>query len=250
VPTRTRPPRIATTDDRSQVSRPSLTPGQRRAAEKKAIHAKRHPNGHAKDVSLHLRAKAKARRGDKKGALDELRRGVARFPKNTHIGVSFARALADDFDAADADGEARALENALKHLDALEDATKEDKEDVNSAVNSKSASVMHQLRGVLEARRLELFALSEAEKDLGLALTKKPLRAKKPRPPLVACARRSRLPSRWTLSTGRRGTPGASSRCAAAARTKPGGFCGKRGGATRGARARFRRSPRWKLLLF
>ena len=149
-------------DDRSQVSRPSLTPGQRRAAEKKAIHAKRHPNGHAKDVSLHLRAKAKARRGDKKGALDELRRGVARFPKNTHIGVSFARALADDFDAADADGEARALESALKHLDALEEATKEDKEDVNSAVNCTSASVMHQLRGVLEARRLELFAVSEA----------------------------------------------------------------------------------------
>jgi tetratricopeptide (TPR) repeat protein len=161
------------TDDRSQVSRPSLTPGQRRAAEKKAIHAKRHPNGHAKDVSLHLRAKAKARRGDKKGALDELRRGVARFPKNTHIGVSFARALADDFDAADALGEARALENALKHLDALEDATKEDKEDVNSAVNSKSASVMYQLRGVLEARRLELFALSEAEKDPGSGAYKK-----------------------------------------------------------------------------
>ena len=159
-------------DDRSQVSRPSLTPGQRRAAEKKAIHAKRHPNGHAKDVSLHLRAKAKARRGDKKGALDELRRGVARFPKNTHIGVSFARALADDFDAADADGEARALESALKHLDALEEATKEDKEDVNSAVNCTSASVMHQLRGVLEARRLELFAVSEAS-DMGSRAEKK-----------------------------------------------------------------------------
>ena len=157
-------------DDRS-LERPSLTPGQRRAAEKKAIHAKRHPNGHAKDVSLHLRAKAKARRGDKQGALEELRRGVARFPKNAHIGVSFARALADDFDAADAHGEARALENALKHLDALEEATKEDKEDA-MAVNSTSASVMYQLRGVLEARRLELFASSEAS-DPGSRADKK-----------------------------------------------------------------------------
>ena len=103
----------ASRDDPGRGAR-SLTPGQRRAAEKKAIHAKRHPNGHDKQVSLHLRAKAKARRGDKKGALEELRRGAARFPKNAHIGVSFARALADDFEASDeSDGSLDGETNAL-----------------------------------------------------------------------------------------------------------------------------------------
>ena len=129
----------------------SLTPGQRRAAEKKAIHAKRHPNGHDAAVSLHLRAKAKARRGDKQGALEELKRGAARFPKNAHIGVSLSRALADDFDAADGDGEKNALRDALWHLDALERATSGSGE-----IRATSKSVMYQLRGVLEARRLEL----------------------------------------------------------------------------------------------
>ena len=150
----------------------SLTPGQRRAAEKKAIHAKRHPNGHDKEISLHLRAKAMARRGDAKGALEELRRGAARFPKNAHIGVSLARALADDFDAADEDGEKHALRDALKHLDALERATSSsDSSGASASLDATSASVMLQLRGVLEARRLELAnedpALFSVEKDSG-----------------------------------------------------------------------------------
>ena len=143
----------ASRDDSGRGAR-SLTPGQRRAAEKKAIHAKRHPNGHDKQVSLHLRAKAKARRGDAKGALEELRRGAARFPKNAHIGVSFARALADDFDESDptSDGETNALLCALKHLDFLEDVLEND----DDAMDDVSKSRVLQLRGVLEARRLEL----------------------------------------------------------------------------------------------
>ena len=144
----------ASRDDSGRGAR-SLTPGQRRAAEKKAIHAKRHPNGHDKQVSLHLRAKAKARRGDAKGALEELRRGAARFPKNAHIGVSFARALADDFDESDptSDGETNALLCALKHLDFLEDSFSKNDDD---AMDDVSKSRVLQLRGVLEARRLEL----------------------------------------------------------------------------------------------
>ena len=144
----------ASRDDSGRGAR-SLTPGQRRAAEKKAIHAKRHPNGHDKQVSLHLRAKAKARRGDAKGALEELRRGAARFPKNAHIGVSFARALADDFDESDptSDGETNALLCALKHLDFLEDSLSKNDDD---AMDDVSKSRVLQLRGVLEARRLEL----------------------------------------------------------------------------------------------
>ena len=152
----------ASRDDSGRGAR-SLTPGQRRAAEKKAIHAKRHPNGHDKQVSLHLRAKAKARRGDAKGALEELRRGAARFPKNAHIGVSFARALADDFDQSEEtsetvgnsgkQSETNALLCALKHLDFLEDSLSKNDDD---AVDDVSKSRVLQLRGVLEARRLEL----------------------------------------------------------------------------------------------
>ena len=155
----------ASRDDSGRGAR-SLTPGQRRAAEKKAIHAKRHPNGHDKQVSLHLRAKAKARRGDAKGALEELRRGAARFPKNAHIGVSFARALADDFDQSDKTSETNrneqkrtetnALLCALKHLDFLEDALSKNDDDAVDDVSNVSKSRVLQLRGVLEARRLEL----------------------------------------------------------------------------------------------
>ena len=147
----------ASRDDSGRGAR-SLTPGQRRAAEKKAIHAKRHPNGHDKQVSLHLRAKAKARRGDAKGALEELRRGAARFPKNAHIGVSFARALADDFDESEptSDGETNALLCALKHLDLLEDSLSKNDDDAVDDVSKVSKSRVLQLRGVLEARRLEL----------------------------------------------------------------------------------------------
>lgn len=153
----------ASRDDPGTGAR-SLTPGQRRAAEKKAIHAKRHPNGHDKQVSLHLRAKAKARRGDKKGALEELRRGAARFPKNAHIGVSFARALADDFDESDEsdgslDGETNALLRALNHLDVLEDVM---------SPTDVSKSHVYQLRGVLEARRLELFVKDPGSVSSGL----------------------------------------------------------------------------------
>ena len=155
----------ASRDDSGRGAR-SLTPGQRRAAEKKAIHAKRHPNGHDKQVSLHLRAKAKARRGDAKGALEELRRGAARFPKNAHIGVSFARALADDFDQSEktsvlltgksGTSETNALLCALKHLDFLEDSLSKNDDDAVDDVSKVSKSRVLQLRGVLEARRLEL----------------------------------------------------------------------------------------------
>ena len=152
----------ASRDDSGILESRSLTPGQRRAAEKKAIHAKRHPNGHDKQVSLHLRAKAKARRGDAKGALEELRRGAARFPKNAHIGVSFARALADDFDQSDKTSETsetsetNALLCALKHLDLLEDSLSKNDDDAVDDVSNVSKSRVLQLRGVLEARRLEL----------------------------------------------------------------------------------------------
>ena len=224
----------ASRDDPGRGAR-SLTPGQRRAAEKKAIHAKRHPNGHDKQVSLHLRAKAKARRGDKKGALEELRRGAARFPKNAHIGVSFARALADDFEASDEsdgslDGETNALLRALNHLDVLED--------VMSPTDVSKSHVL-QLRGVLEARRLELFVKDPGRVSSGLVAPSAGRARGGSRLSVAADPRHWAAWHAWGIFEMRRGRA-----------TRLGGFGARRGGSDPPARARRRRSPRWKLPFF
>ena len=147
-------------------------------------------------------APRRRRGGGQKGRAGGAQARRGSVPENAHIGVSFARALADDFEASDEsdgslDGETNALLRALNHLDVLED--------VMSPTDVSKSHVL-QLRGVLEARRLELFVKDPGRVSSGLVA------------PSAGRARgRSRPPSRRTRGTGRRGTPGASSRCAAGA---------------------------------
>ena len=132
-----------------------LTPSQLKKAQKKAKYSKKHPGGHNPGVSLHLQAKAFARSGDFDKALKLLYKGSRKFPKNLHIGVSYAKALSENFCVGDG-SEYRCIQSALIHLRKL----------VNENPESTSESpVVHQLIGVLEARVVDLVDAGEWNDD-------------------------------------------------------------------------------------
>ena len=144
-PSNGRVPKTDASSDGSQ-KKTQRTPGQIRKAEKKAKYSAKHPGGHARDVSLHMQAKAFERAGDKDAALKLLTRGSRKFPGNAHIQISFAKAVAGAFSAGDLGRERHQLNKALLHLRKfLTDFPDE----------SQKSSVLHQLIGVLAARIAE-----------------------------------------------------------------------------------------------
>ena len=103
----------------STTSSSSSSSSSSRKAEKRAIHAARHPGGHDPEVSLGYNARRLARRGDARAALKLLRKGIRRHPTNAHFRVAAAQLIAADADGAAEGDEANALDRAAAFLDAF-----------------------------------------------------------------------------------------------------------------------------------